>query len=101
MNTAVLFRISTPSHHIPPWSISSPYFHELDELGRLLREIPEKRLPAQTGGLSNLWKQSWYAGFDHNVACLQTSHHNQLPGARGKTFLVLLLTATNNYQHHL
>lgn len=46
------------------------------------REIPEKRLPAQTGGLSNLWKQSWYAGFDHNVACLQTSHHDQLPGAK-------------------
>lgn len=39
---------------------------------RLLREMPEKRLPAQNGGLSNLWKQSWYAGFDHQVACKQT-----------------------------
>lgn len=60
--------------------------HELDELDRLLREIPEKRLPAQTGGLSNLWKQSWYAGFDHHVARLQTSHHflscQELPGAK-------------------
>lgn len=38
-----------------------------DLIKGLLREIPEKRLPAQTGGLSNLWKQSWYAGFDHNA----------------------------------
>ncbi|CAK9056603.1 unnamed protein product [Durusdinium trenchii] len=32
---------------------------------KLLREMPEKRLPAMNGGLTNLWKQSWYSGFDH------------------------------------
>ena len=39
-------------------------------LCRLMRDVPEKRLAAN-GGLSNLWKQTFYAGFDHQVALLQ------------------------------
>lgn len=35
-----------------------------------MRDVPEKRLTAN-GGLSNLWKQIFYAGFDHQVALLQ------------------------------
>lgn len=37
-----------------------------DLIKGLMRDVPEKRLAAN-GGLSNLWKQIFYAGFDHQA----------------------------------
>ncbi|CAJ1366790.1 unnamed protein product [Effrenium voratum] len=72
-----------------------------DVIKALMRDNPDKRLPAQRGGLNNLWKQPFFTGFEHAAMRNQTLAPPFNPHVRSNRDLANFFSSPDDHPREL